>query len=132
VKYLLDTNICTYIINHRPPQVAQQFQCCNFGDIGISSITVAELNYGIAKSKKRDRNLAALEQFLAPLIIAPFDRAASDCYGTLRIHLEQSGQPIRPMDMLIAAHALSLNAIVVTNNVREFQRVPNLMLENWV
>lgn len=132
MKYLLDTNICTYIINNRPPQVAQQFQRCNFGDIGISSITVAELNYGIAKSQQRNRNHIALEQFLAPLTVASFDRAASDHYGILRQHLEQIGQPIGPMDMLIAAHALSLNAIVITNNIREFQRVPNLMVENWV
>jgi len=132
VRYLLDTNICTYIINNRPPQVAQNFQRCNFGDIGISSITVAELNYGTAKSKQRDRNRAALEQFLAPLTVAPFDRAASDRYGELRQHLERNGQPIGPMDMLIAAHALSLGAIVVTNNVREFERVPALILENWV
>ncbi len=132
MKYLLDTNICTYIINNKPPQVTQYFQRCNFGDIGISSITVAELNYGIEKSKQRDRNRAALEQFLAPLTVLPFDHAASDRYGELRQHLERIGQPIGPMDMLIAAHALSLNVIVVTNNVREFQRVPKLMIENWV
>lgn len=84
MKYLLDTNICTYIINTRPPQVAQHFQRCNFGDIGISSITVAELNYGIAKSQHRDRNQAALEQFLAPLTVAPFDRTASNQYVKAR------------------------------------------------
>ncbi|WP_072620097.1 type II toxin-antitoxin system tRNA(fMet)-specific endonuclease VapC [Spirulina major] len=132
MKYLLDTNICSYIINNKPPQVTQHFQQCSFGDIGISSITVAELNYGIAKSKQRDRNRFALEQFLAPLTILPFERAASDRYGELRQYLEHIGQPIGPMDMLIAAHALSLDAIIITNNVREFQRVPDLVVENWV
>ena len=132
MKYLLDTNICAYIINNKPPQVAQHFQRCDLGDIGISSITIAELNYGIAKSQQRDRNQAALEQFLITLNIVAFDRAASDQDGKLRKYLESMGQPIGPMDMLIAAHALSLGATVVTNNIREFQRVPDLTVENWV
>jgi tRNA(fMet)-specific endonuclease VapC len=131
VKFLLDTNICVYLIKHKPPQVIERFRACELGDIAISSITVAELDYGIAKSQQRDRNQAALDRFLLPLVIVPFDRAASYQYGNLRHSLERQGQPIGNMDLLIAAHALSLSLTIVTNNVREFSRVPNLSVQNW-
>lgn len=131
MKFLLDTNICVYLIKHKPPQVIDRFRTCELGDIAISSITVAELNYGIAKSQQRDRNQAALDRFLLPLTIVPFDRAASDQYGNLRHDLERQGQPIGNMDLLIAAHALSLNLTIVTNNVREFSRIPHLIVQNW-
>lgn len=131
MKFLLDTNICVYLIKHKPPQVIDRFRACELGDIAISSITVAELNYGIAKSQQRDRNQAALDRFLLPLTIVPFDRAASDYYGQLRHNLERQGQPIGNMDLLIAAHALSLRLEIVTNNVREFSRIPHLSVQNW-
>jgi tRNA(fMet)-specific endonuclease VapC len=129
--YLLDTNICIYIINRRPPKVFDHFAGLTFGQVAISSITGAELQFGVAKSGS-SRNLQALEKFLAPLDIHPFDAAAMRCYGPLRADLERLGQPIGALDTLIAAHALALGATLVTNNVREFERVPELAIENWL
>lgn len=131
MKFLLDTNICIYLIKHKPPQVIDRFRACELGDIAISSITVAELDYGIAKSQQRDRNQAALDRSLLPLTIVPFDRTASHHYGELRYSLERQGQSIGNMDLLIAAHALSLGLTIVTHNVREFSRVPDLAIQNW-
>lgn len=130
-RYLLDTNICIYIINRKPAGVFQHFEGLHVGDIAISSITGAELAYGVAKSGST-RNQQALEKFLAPLDIIPFDAATMRHYGLLRTRLEQQGTPIGPLDMLIAAHALALGCTLVTNNLREFERVPSLQLENWV
>lgn len=130
-RYLLDTNICIYIINRKPAIVAQHFQSLEHGQLGISSITHAELAYGVIKSGSA-KNRAALEKFLLPLEIYPFDAAAALEYGTVRAHLERQGTPIGNMDMLIAAHARALKHVIVTNNVREFERVPNLFIENWV
>jgi tRNA(fMet)-specific endonuclease VapC len=132
VKYLLDTNICIYLIKKKPPQVLRQFRSHSIGDIGISSITVAELQYGVQKSQYPEQNQRALEQFLVPLVIAGFDEQAAATYGTIRAALEAQGTPIGALDMLIAAHALSLGVTLVTNNVREFSRVPELQLVNWV
>jgi tRNA(fMet)-specific endonuclease VapC len=131
MKYLLDTNICIYIINERPLQVMARFRQERIGDIGVSSLSAAELAYGVEKSGS-DRNRQALDKFLAPLEIAPFDEAAFRHYGRLRADLERRGQPIGSMDMLIAAHAWALNVVLVTNNTREFERVNALHLENWV
>jgi tRNA(fMet)-specific endonuclease VapC len=129
---MLDTNICIYIIKARPHAVLAAFEAHNVGEIGISSITVAELQYGVAKSQHPQRNRVALGQFLAPLVVADFDAAAAESYGGIRAKLERQGTPIGSLDALIAAHALSLDAILVTNNVREFSRVPALQVENWV
>lgn len=128
---LLDTNICIYIINARPPEVLARFQGFRLGEIGISSIVAAELAYGIAKSGST-RNRSALEMFLAPLEILPFDDKAFWAYGDLRADLERQGKSIGALDTMIAAHALSLDAILVTNNTREFARVSGLRVENWV
>jgi len=128
---LLDTNICIYIINAKPPAVLQRFRQYRIGDIGISSVVAAELAYGVAKSGSQ-RNRQALELFLAPLAILPFDDAAFWAYGELRAALESQGTPIGSMDTLIAAHALSQRATLVTNNTDEFARVPDLQLDNWV
>jgi tRNA(fMet)-specific endonuclease VapC len=128
--HLLDTNICIYIINRRPPRVFEHFAGLAFGQVALSSITGAELHFGVAKSGSQ-RNLLALEKFLAPLEVLPFDEAAMRHYGPLRSELERSGQPIGALDTLIAAHALALGATLVTNNVREFERVPGLTVENW-
>lgn len=130
-RYLLDTNICIYIINRRPPGVFAHFEALRAGEVAISSITGSELHFGVARSGS-SRNLLALEKFLAPLVIAPFDATAMHHYGTLRHRLDAQGTPIGAMDMLIAAHALALNITLVTNNLREFSRVPGLKLENWV
>ena len=131
MKYLLDTNICIYIINERPVQVMARFRQERIGEIGVSSLTTAELAYGVEKSGSA-RNRQALEKFLAPLEIVAFAETAFRHYGRLRADLEQRGLLIGSMDMLIAAHALALNAILVTNNTREFERVSGLHLENWV
>ena len=128
----IDTNICIYIIKQKPPEVLQKFQAYNVGDIGISSISVAELEFDVYKSQFPERNQQALEQFLLPLTIVDFDAGAANMYGKIRAILEKQGTPIGSLDTLIAAHALSLRITLITNNVREFSRVPNLKLENWV
>ena len=132
MKFLLDTNICIYLIKQKPPEVLQKFNSYQIGDIGISSITVAELKFGVQKSQFPNKNNQALEKFLLPLQIVDFDRAAADTYGVIRAMLEKQGIPIGSLDTLIAAHALSLEVILITNNEKEFSRVPNLKLDNWV
>lgn len=128
---LLDTNTCIYIINAKPPAVLARFQQFRLGDIGVSSVVAAELAFGVAKSGSA-RNRTALEMFLAPLAILPFDAAAMWAYGDLRADLERRGTPIGSLDTLIAAHALSQHALLVTHNTREFAKVPGLQLDNWV
>ena len=130
MTYLLDTNICIYIINAKPPQVLDRFREENLGVIALSSVSAAELAYGVIKSGS-ERNQRALEMFLSPLEILPFEEKAIWEYGRVRSGLEQIGQPIGALDAMIAAHALSINAIFVTNNTREFGRVHGLRLENW-
>jgi len=128
--YMLDTNICIYVINSRPAIVLERFRLERLGDIVISSVTAAELTFGVAKSGSV-RNRQALEMFLSTLEILPFDESAIWHYGDLRTDLERRGQPIGTLDTMIAAHALTTNTILVTNNTREFERVPGLRLENW-
>ena len=128
---LLDTNICIYVINTKPPEVLQRFREHRMGEIGICSVVAAELAYGVAKSGST-RNRQALEMFLAPLLILPFDEDAIWSYGELRAELERKGTPIGSLNTMIAAHALSLRCTLVTNNPREFAKVPGLTLENWV
>ena len=128
---LLDTNICIYIINAKPPAVLERFRQYRMGDIGLCSVVAAELAFGVAKSASA-RNRQALEMFLAPLIILPFDTAAVWVYGDLRANLERRGTPIGSLDTMIAAHALSQQALLISNNTREFSKVPDLQLDNWV
>jgi tRNA(fMet)-specific endonuclease VapC len=128
---LLDTNICIYIINAKPPAVLERFRQYRMGDIGLCSVVAAELAFGVAKSDSA-RNRQALEMFLAPLIILPFDTAAVWVYGDLRANLESRGTPIGSLDTMIAAHALSQQALLISNNTREFSKVPDLQLDNWV
>jgi tRNA(fMet)-specific endonuclease VapC len=132
MNYLLDTNICIYLIKRKPISVLAKFNEHEVGDIGISTISVAELSYGVQKSRLRDQNQQALLQFLAPLVIAEFDAEAALAYGQLRADLEAQGTPIGSLDTLIAGHAVSLGVTIVTNNEREFSRVPKLNIENWV
>ena len=127
---LLDTNICIYIINAKPPAVLKRFRQYRMGDIGLCSVVAAELAFGVAKSDSA-RNRQALEMFLAPLIILPFDTAAAWVYGDLRADLERRGTPIGSLDTMIAAHALSQQALLISNNTREFSKVPDLQLDNW-
>ncbi|MGJ3249146.1 MAG: type II toxin-antitoxin system tRNA(fMet)-specific endonuclease VapC [Elainellaceae cyanobacterium] len=131
MKYLLDTNICIYLIKQKPTKVLTRFSTFALSDIGISSITVAELEYGVYKSQQQEKNRNALMQFLISLEIVEFDQTAATLYGSIRSDLECRGLVIGSMDMLIAAHALSLGATLVSNNVREFARIDNLSLENW-
>ena len=130
MRYLLDTNICIYVINERPARVIARFRKHPIGNVGVSSITAAELAYGVAKSGSV-RNREALEAFLLPLEVTPFDAQSALAYGEVRADLERRGSPIGPLDLLIAAHALSLGAVLVTNNLREFKRVGGLRCENW-
>ena len=132
MNYLIDTNICIYIMNKRPPAVIQRLKSIDVGRIGISSITISELYYGVSKSQQKSQNEKRLEEFLIPFDILPYDELASRCYGTIRSRLEEQGQTIGPLDMLIAAHALSQDRILVTNNEKEFKRIPLLNVENWV
>ena len=127
----LDTNICIHIINAKPPAVLARFRQYRMGDIGLCSVVAAELAFGVAKSGSA-RNRQALEMFLAPLTILPFDTPALWAYGDLRAELERRGTPIGSLDTQIAAHALSQQALLVTNNTREFAKVPGLHLDNWV
>ena len=131
MKVMLDTNICIHLIKAHPPAVLERFASHTVGEIGISAITLAELEYGVSKSSRPARNREALEQFVSSLEVAPFDRHATAAYGKLRATLEKKGQPIGSMDLLIAAHALSLDVRLVTHNVREFARVPGLRTEDW-
>ena len=132
MKYLLDTNICIALIRQRPAGLLQRLTALEPGEVGLSSITLAELIYGAAKSSQTEQNLAALEQFLLPLELVNFDESAATAYGQIRAGLEREGKVIGSMDMLIAAHALSLNTILVTNNTKEFGRVSGLLLEDWI
>ena len=131
MKFLLDTNICIYLIKKKPPQVLQKFKMHVVGEIGLSSITATELWFGVQKSKYATQNQQALEQFLIPLTVVEFNHQAAMTYGRIRAWLEGQGTPIGSLDTLIAAHALSLQVTLVTNNVQEFSRVPSLKLENW-
>ena len=131
MPYLLDTNICVYIIRGRRREVVERFQQSALSDLLISSVTTAELYFGIEKSERREHNLEVLETFLLPITVQPFEGDAPKVYGKLRATLERQGTPIGPLDTLIAAHALSLGATLVTNNTREFERVPELKLEDW-
>jgi tRNA(fMet)-specific endonuclease VapC len=128
---MLDTNICMYIIKQKPPAVLEHFREYQVGDIAISSITLAELRYGVAKSRYKEKNAQALDEFVIPLEILPFDEGATRAYGEIRAALEKAGTPIGSMDLLIAAHAASLGVTLVTNNTREFSRVPGLALTDW-
>jgi tRNA(fMet)-specific endonuclease VapC len=129
--YLIDTNICIYLLNQRPTGVIKKVMKTEIGQIGISAITVSELNYGVAKSKLKKLNAQRLDEFLVPFEILPYDEAASKYYGMIRSQLESQGNVIGPLDMLIAAHALSRDLILVTNNEKEFQRIKSLKVENW-
>ncbi len=132
ISYMLDTNICIYIIKQKPENVINRFRQFPISIVAISSITLSELEYGVMKSSKKDQNQFALSQFVAPLEILPYGDDAAPYYGNLRAFLEKQGTPIGSLDMLIAAHALSVNCALVTNNEKEFSRIPDLRIENWI
>ncbi len=129
--WLIDTNICIYLIKRKPDRVLQRLRALDISTVGVSSITVAELQYGVAKSTRPEQNALGLAALLAPLDVLAFDDGAAAAYGAVRAELERAGTPIGSMDLLIAAHALALGRTVVTNNTREFSRVAGLKAEDW-
>ncbi len=131
MKYMLDTNMCIYIIKQHPESVLKKFITLPVGEVCISSITLAELMYGVHKSQHHKKNKTALNEFLSPLDIMPFDEEVTDHCGRIRTYLENKGIPIGPLDMMIAAHAQCLGSTLVTNNKKEFIRVPGLNIEDW-
>lgn len=131
MRFMLDTNICIYLIKQKPANVLKHFSSHDVGDVGISSITLAELQYGVSKSQHVQKNRHALSEFIQPLEIADFDEKAAESYGDIRATLEKAGTPIGSMDMLIGAHALSLGVTLVTNNVCEFKKIKGLKVVDW-
>lgn len=132
MKYLLDTNICIYIINKKNEVLLNKLSEIQISDMAISSITVAELYFGVEKSKMKDENLSSLNYFLVPFEIIDFDTSDAIVYGRIRNELRKNGTPIGSNDMLIASQSISRDLILVTNDIKEFQRVPEIKLENWV
>jgi len=130
--YLLDSNICIYIINQSPKQVVNHIKKLKVHQIKLSSISLAELEYGVSKSRNREKNRNALINFASAFDIVEFNDNDAEVYGLIRAELEQKGQVIGPYDMQIAAQALTRDLILVTNNTAEFVRIPKLKLENWV
>ncbi len=131
MKFMLDTNICIYLIKRKSQRIIEHLKKHTAGEIGISSITLAELQYGVAKSQHKKQNRIALEGFVMPLEIASFDEKAAEIYGKIRTNLEKAGTPIGSLDILIGAQALSLDVTLVTNNVKEFKRIKNLKVVDW-
>lgn len=131
--YLLDTNICIFLLNQRQgfERIVQRMDGLERRQVGLSAITVAELEFGVAASKRQGDNFKRLDRFLIDFEVLPFDRDAAKPYGALRKVLQTQGTPIGPLDFLIAAHALALKAMLVTNNTGEFLRVPGLAVEDW-
>jgi tRNA(fMet)-specific endonuclease VapC len=119
-------------MNRRPLEIINKFKQFEVGEIGVSAITVSELHYGVVKSKNPSLNKQRVEEFLTPLEIIPYDEIAANAYGDIRHQLEKSGETIGPLDMLLAAHTLSNNFVLITNNEKEFRRVNNLKIENWI
>ena len=132
MTYMLDTNICIYVMKNRPEKVLERFKKELNNGMCISSVTLAELEYGMKNSTNPAKNEQSLLKFLLPLSILPFGTAAASEYGEIRTYLQNQGTPIGPLDMLIAGHARAEGLILVTNNVREFERVQGLKLDNWV
>lgn len=142
MKYMLDTNICSYIIKHKPPEVRQRFNSLTMDDCCMSSITLAELRYWVSRHRQLHEksknsgtpkiNAQIIDDFIAHLPIADFDSGAADTYGEIRATLETKGILVGHADLLIGAHAISLGAILVTNNTKDFVNLPHIQLENWV
>lgn len=132
LRFLLDTNICIYIAKERPPSVAKRFAKLEVGTVGMSLITFGELRFGAEKSASSAQALEALEQLIGLIPVIEPTAAVGATYGVLRAHLERAGTPIGSNDLWIAAHAQTLGVTLVTNNTREFERVPKLKVQNWV
>jgi tRNA(fMet)-specific endonuclease VapC len=132
IRYMLDTSLCVELLRGRAGAVEDRLRKLRVGEVAISTIALAELEYGAAKSKRPEHHRELLVKFCAPLAVVPFDTAASEQYGRVRTFLEGEGTPIGPLDTLIASHALSLGTKLITGNEDEFRRVPGLAVENWL
>ena len=132
MKYLLDTNICIYSLNRRPPEVLERLGQVGPAAVAISVVTLLELRHGAEKSQEPAKSHRKLDLFLRPMPILDFDQPAAELGGRVRAELDRRGTPVGDLDSLIAAHALSRGLVLVTNNVREFERVDSLRIENWV
>jgi tRNA(fMet)-specific endonuclease VapC len=132
MRFMLDTDSCIALIKRKPAKMLDKVTSHAPGDVGLSTVTLAELRYGVAKSAQKERNSQALDEFLLPLEIADFDEMSAGSYGKVRAALENAGTPIGPLDTQIGAHALSLGAVLVTHNTREFRRIPGLAVEDWL
>jgi len=132
LKYLIDTNICIYLIKNKSEMLLQRIELQNTKDIGVSAISVAELEYGISKSLYPEKNRTALIEFLSSFEIIPFTDLDAEAFGNIRVYLNKRGTPIGPYDLQIAAQCISRDLILITNNVKEFKRVLNLKIEKWV
>jgi tRNA(fMet)-specific endonuclease VapC len=132
VLFLLDTNICSYILRQRPPSVLKRFQAVGLKHLATSSVVLGELHFGCARHPQGDRIRQEVNDFVSRLQVLPWDEAAAIAYGDLRAHLERQGTPVGAMDLMIGAHALAVGATLVSNNTRHFERMPGLRLEDWV
>jgi tRNA(fMet)-specific endonuclease VapC len=128
---MLDTNILIYAVRKKPESIVARLDAARPGDLCMSVVTFLELAYGAWKSERVKENLSSLDRLREVISVLPLEANTADMYGRLRTQLEREGNPIGPHDLLIAAHALSLKLTLVTNNEREFQRVPKLKVENW-
>ncbi len=131
IRYFLDTDTCIELIRKKTDRILERLKRCRIGTVGISTVTLGELQYGVSRSHDPARNRIALAEFCAPLELPSFDDRAAAVYGRIRAQLEKKGLSIGPLDTLIAAHALSLSATLVTHNLREFNRVEGLKVESW-
>lgn len=132
MRYLLDTNTCIHLIKHHPPKIQKKLKKVPVGEVGISSIVLAELWFGVEGSAQKGRNEAALNDFLRYVVVLDWPAHAAPVYGRIRRFLKEKGAPIGGNDLLIAAHALALGTVLVTDNMKEFSRVPKLKIENWI
>ncbi len=130
--YLLDSNICIYIINQHPRKVVEYIKTLQPHQIKLSAISMAELEYGVSKSSNRDKNRTAFVQFASAFDIIEFNDKDAEVFGLIRVNLERNGQVIGPYDMQIAAQAISRDLVLVTNNTKEFIKIKELKIENWV
>jgi tRNA(fMet)-specific endonuclease VapC len=132
MRFMLDTDSCIALIKRKPAKMLDKLTSHAPGDVGLSTVTLAELRYGVAKSAQKETNAPALDEFLLPFEVADFEETAADAYGEVRAALEKAGTPIGLLDIQIGAHALSLGAVLVTHNTREFCRIPGLAVEDWL
>jgi len=132
MRYMLDTNTCICIIKQQPPELRAKLERVQVAKVSVSSIAVAELWYGVMQSIRKKHNAAALDEFLQYVTVLDWPAQAAPEYGRIRAHLKRAGTPIGAMDLLIAAHAVTLGVTLITDNIREFLRVPNLRIENWI